>query len=333
MLYIPELPSLRAQSIQVVSSAHALARRGRRVRLWYRATGADPLAPYGLASHPRLELCALPPSKTLASVCFRADILRWARVHRGRGVFLARSKRYARYALKRAPQIPLVMEAHEVDSIQRARTDGASLAVLESEVLGGAAALIANCEGVMEGLSWMHRLPENRRVVHNAWLPGAPPTGPGSGVALAGSLLEGKDPSTVARAGRELGGVTVYGPSEVRWEGLVWGGSVAPRDLVAVLQQHAVLVLPLGRGWFGERFTSPLKAFSYAATGRPIVGADTPALRAALGSAFEPYQPGDPGSLVAAVRRVLGGEARPAPPQRTWDQRAAEVDEVLDAIR
>ncbi|MEZ4321037.1 MAG: glycosyltransferase [Myxococcota bacterium] len=351
-LFIVELPSLRAQSIQVVSSLHALAERGRRVRLWFRPTGGDPLAPYGLAPHPNLELCALPASRTLGSLVFRADLARWASEHRGTGVFLARSKRYARFATRVAPHVPLVLEAHEVDSLQHARTDGMRFAALERVVLDRAAGLITNCEGVLEGLSWMHRLPPVTRVVHNAWLPGPDTPASGSGLALAGSLLGTKDPTTVARAARRLGPITVYGPEDPRFPGLVAesrsrpdgpcppalvrGGPVDPKDLVDTLRRHEILILPLGRGWFGDAFTSPLKAFAYQAARVPFVGADTPALRRAAPGAFEPYEPGDVDGLVEAVESLRDPAVRArrlaASTPRTWAQRAAEVDEVLDAV-
>lgn len=339
-LFVVELPSLRAQSIQVVNSAHALARRGWAVRLGYRPAGGDPLEPYGLEPHPGLRLVPL-PSGTRGSVALRADIVRWARRHGRDGVFLARSKRYARFASRVARGVPLVVEAHEVDSLQDPARS-ASHAALEADVLRAAAGLITNCEGVLRGLSWMHRLPPLTRVVHNAWAPGPAAPTTGEGTALAGSLLGTKGPRTVALAARDSGPITVYGaapdPALVALSGgnLVWGGPVAPGALVDVLRRHDRLVLPLGRGWFGEHLTSPLKAFAYQAARVPFVGADTPALRHAAPGAFEPYAPGDPRSLVAALERLDDPAIRAArlaaARPRTWDQRAEEVAGVLGAV-
>ncbi len=340
VLFGVALPSLRAQSIQVVNAAHALARRGVEVHLAYhpgQAPDPSPLGIYGLEPHPKLVLRALPRQRTPASLGFRAAAWRFARQHGAHGVFLARSKRYARWASRLG--VPVVLEAHEVDSLQHA--DGRRFAGLERQVLGSCAGLITNCEGVRNGLAWMHDLPAVTRVIHNAWSP-APPAAPappakseGSGIAFAGSLLPTKDPHTLAAAGRQLGGITAYGTfDEPLPHGLIDGGPVQPRHLVARLRTHRTLVLPLGNGWFGTELTSPLKAFAYAMSGVPFVGADTPALHRAAPGAFEPYQPGDVQSLVMAIRRLdvpgIRAARKAAMQPRTWDDRAAEVHDVLD---
>jgi hypothetical protein len=332
VLFGVELPSLRAQSIQVVNSAHALARRGLWVELHYHpaAADADPLEMYGLRPHPRLVLRALPRRRTPASIAFRTAAWRFARRHRRDGVFLARSKRYARDAFRLG--LPVVVEAHEVDSLQTAGTpQSARFARLEREVLSRCAGLIANCEGVRNGLSWMHDLPAVTSVVHNAWTPDpSEAPGTGEGIAFAGSLLSTKDPQTLAAAGRTLGGITAYGRFRSVPDGLIDGGPVEPRHLVRTLRRHRVLVLPLGPGWFGSELTSPLKAFAYRASGVPFVAADTPAMRRAAPGAFEPYRPGDASSLVGAVRRLQARTDPTSLPVRTWDDRAAEVHAILD---
>jgi hypothetical protein len=149
---------------------------------------------------------------------------------------------------------------------------------------------------------------------------------------------------TVALAAKSYGRIDVYGPShrdapalvELSGGNLVHRGPVPPLDLVSTLRTHATLVLPLGRGWFGEQFTSPLKAFAYQAARVPFVGADTPALHRAAPGAFEPYAPGDPASLVRALERLSVPSVRAARLEaarpRTWDERAAQVEEVLHAV-
>lgn len=340
----PRLPSLRAQSVQIVHAAHALASRGVEVTLCHEDGGMDALTPYGLAPLPTLRLIRLPADGTAASLAFRAHVA-WAA--RRVDVVLARGARYAASFVRAFPRVPLVFEAHEVGSIEQlGRSDGELALGLERRVLNGARALICNCEGVRDALGWLHRLPALTAVVHNASAPRRLPAVDGRGFAYAGSLIPGKDLDTLARAAPALGGVTVFGAhSEHRFAALqalasgalVRGGPVDPQALPDRLAAFRTLILPLGDGWFGRELTSPLKAFAYLAAGVPFVGADTPALHRAAPGAFLPYRSGDRGALVDAARRVADDEplrarllanARP----RTWEARAAEVHAVLDAV-
>ena len=119
-----------------------------------------------------------------------------------------------------------------------------------------------------------------------------------------------------------------------------WLRFLGPVDHVAVpsaLVDFSVLLLPLGRGLFGERLTSPLKVWDYMATGRPIVGANTAALRSAAGAAFEPYEPGNAQDFAAAIHRIqtdpkLAKERVKAAVLRTWDDRAAELEAFADEV-
>ena len=274
VLYRPRWPSLRAQALQVFQSAHALAQRGVHVTVAHHPGGGDPYAWMGLPPLPTLELIPLPGGGTAASLAFRAHLLRWARRP---GVLLAREKKLADLARRWLPAHPLVLEAHEVDSLQ-----GRDTLALERRVLDHASALVCNCEGVARGLAWLHDLPDRVRVLHNA---GPPPVrrARGEGVVLAGSLLPEKDVETVARAAPAIGGVTVLGPSTAErrreLQGLASGAldfreGVRPADLPTTLARYEVGLVPLGTRWFGRELTSPLKAFSYRSAGLSIVGAD-----------------------------------------------------------
>jgi glycosyltransferase involved in cell wall biosynthesis len=328
--YRPRWPGLRAQALQVFASSHALASRGHEVTVCFH--GAAPYGWFGQPPLPTLRLVRLPAGGTAASLAVRAHLMRWAR--RGPGVVLAREKRLADLAQRLTPH-PVVVEAHEVDSLQGRR----ALFGLERRVLGRAAGLITNCEGVATWLGHLHPLPNVVRVVHNAGPPPVPHVG-GEGVVYAGSLLAEKDLETVARAAPSLGGVTLLGAHDagriatlqrLARGRLVVRGGVAPAQLLHVLARFDVGLVPAGTGWFGRELTSPLKGFSYRSAGLRLVGARTPALRRAFGAALETYPPDDPDALVAAVARARTRRATEQP-IRTWADRAREVEEVLCAV-
>ncbi|MFT4622827.1 MAG: glycosyltransferase involved in cell wall biosynthesis [Myxococcota bacterium] len=351
-LYRPSLPSVRAQSIQVVNSAHAAAVRGNSVRLCVDPVGgassaAELLAPYGLAPHPRLQLVPL-PRNPLGSLVFRQQAFLAAR--RG-DLFVARSKRYAR-ALMRMLPARVVIEAHEVDSRQVAERgdDPGPWLELERKVLGGAAAVVANCPGTLDLLRRTHpRLPP-AIALHNATHTSRrrQPVGRGQGALYAGSVRDYKGLAVLARAARQVDFcVTLLGATSEQAAGLqrLAGGclKVAPPvphvEVPDRLAEARVLVLPAAGGLFGSRLTSPLKLWDYLASGRPVVAADTPALRDAAGAGAAYYRVGDAADLARVLARVHAADplaasvAREAR-TRTWAERAAELDGFLaDVLR
>lgn len=338
-LYRPRVPTLRAQALQVVHAAHALAARGHEVTvLADRHDEADPdaaLARYGLDRPSGLDLriapTAWPPG---AGAWFRWRLSAWCRAP---GVVLARAKRYVAGV---PAGLPVVIEAHEVDSALAAERgdDPAAVLVLERAVYTRAAAVLANCEGTLERLRAAVPLPPIQRVIHNATradrvvrrAPSAAPT-----VGYTGSLRAYKGLETVFRSLPGWPpGATLHlvgeAPATVP-DRVVARGPVAYGALPAVLATFHALLLPLDDGLFGRAFTSPLKLWDYLATGIPIVAADLPTVRAIAGERPFYYRPGDPASLVAAVRLALGAGASP-PLLRTWEQRAAEVEALLAEV-
>ena len=109
-LYRPLVPDLRAQSIQVLHTCHALARRGHQISLFaqvekgFEREAAAALRPYGLDPIPGLDLRLLPwQHKGLAGLDFRLRALRWCaaavKADGGRPpVVYARTKRHAAQA-------------------------------------------------------------------------------------------------------------------------------------------------------------------------------------------------------------------------------------------
>lgn len=332
-----------------------MAARGHVVWLAYepaaRVSEAELLAAYGLTPLPTLHLRRLPQGRTAASLAFRAYFLEWVARTRGRGVVLARSKRYAREALRLgARAFTLVLEVHEVDSLLAAEAGRASQEIykLESHVLSRAAGVVANAPGTLRALASVHPLPP-AIALHNATAPQRVrlPRADGVGVGYVGSALPYKGMSELARAARiRQRPIHLVGPNPraevlalvresdgfLRWEAGIPFTQVPDR-----LNAFRALVLPLSPGLFGEALTSPLKLWDYLASGTPVVGADTPALREAAGCAYHPYSPGDAEQLAAAIDAVERDEALrarllAAAPIRTWAQRAAELDAFVAGL-
>lgn len=358
-LYRPTAPSVRAQSIQVVHMAHAMASRGHEVTLAVdppaegRALAEDLLAFYGLEPHEDLHLVVLPTARTAASLAFRALFAAWVARTRGRGIVYARSKRYAREAIEKVgKRFRLIVEAHEVDSLQLAEKglDDAPMRALEAFVLSHADGVVTNCPGTLELLRRAHPTLPPAAAFHNGTHRSRirRPDGRGEGVGYVGSMRDYKDVACLARAAAEVRlPVCFVGADADSDDGRelqrLAGGRLQlepplpHKDVPDRLCRFRVLVLPLGRGLFGERLTSPLKLWDYLASGVPIVGADVPSLHDAAPGAFLAYPPGDSQALANAIataaadevlRRRLLGAAR----VRTWDDRAAEVERFVESV-
>jgi len=357
-LYRPAAPCARAQSVQVVQMAHAIACRGHPITLAVEPVGharpavEEVLDFYGLKPVRTLHVHVLPRRRTPASLAWRGLVAGWLLRHRRRGVVYARSKRYAREVLRMGTGVRLVLETHEVDSLlatERGEDPGPCRA-LEAEVLRGAAGVVANAPGTLRLLASVHPLLPPATVVHNGTHPSAlrGRPGPGEGVGYVGSVRPFKDLTTLARAAARievpvhLVGATPGDPEVSRLQSVSGGRMVMEppipyRDVHARLAAFRVLVLPVGRGLFGEHLTSPLKLQDYFASGVPVVAADTPAVRDAAGDAVLYYRPGDAEGLSMAIARLyqdeglrhaLLGRVR----VRTWAERAAEVDAFVEGL-
>lgn len=351
-LYRPTAPSNRAQSIQVLNAAHAMAARGHRVELAVRPPAgprpapADVLAWYGLAPLPTLALTVLPAAGTLAAAAHRALYLGWLLRTRGRGVAIARSKRYAIEAARLGGRI--VLEVHEVDSLQAEERgeDPRTARSLEERALAAAVGVVANAPGTLELLAAAHPGLPPAVALHNATHAArARALAPDArGVGYVGSYRREKDLETLARAAARLD-VPVHLVGAEGAEALqpLAGGRLVlepPLPHARVpdrLARFRVLALPLGLGLFGARLTSPLKLWDYLAVDAPLVAADTPAVRDAAAGRYRPYAPGDPDDLARALAEVhADGPAREAlrrrSPPRTWEDRAGELERFLDEV-
>ncbi len=330
-----------------------MAQRGHRVELCVqgRARSDEVLRAFGLSPLPTLRLRVLPVANTPASTAYRARFAAWVLRTGGRGVALARSKRHAAWALRWfGSRFRLLLEAHEVDSVQRADAgeDPAPLHELERRVLARSWGVVANCEGTLRLLQRTHPRCPPAVVAHNGARPGVGSAGQGEHVGCVGSVRPYKDPRTVARAAASCRERVVWiGPDASDLEALQplaggrlrWEAPVPPARVPARLAEFRALLLPLSPGRFGAELTSPLKLWDALQSGVPLVAADTAAIRDAAGGAYVPYTPGDVASLVRALdaachdtalrRRVLKHARRRA---RTWEQRAAEVEAFVDRV-
>jgi glycosyltransferase involved in cell wall biosynthesis len=357
-LYRPTAPSVRAQAIQVVNMAHAMASRGHDVTLAVdppeegpMPTPASVLAFYGLQPVDSLHVHVLPMGGTVASLAFRGIFARWVMSQPVPGVVYARSKRYAREALQWfGGRFRLVMEQHEVDSVQAMAIgeDPGALRLLEREVFAASRGVVTNCPGTLALLREVHPQLPPALASHNATLASRvrTPKGPGEGAGYVGSVRDNKDVRLLASAARRLSvPVTIVGARGA--DGLALqrlaDGKLTleePNPHVDVpdrLAKFRVLVLPLAPGLFGEKLTSPLKLWDYLASGVPIVAADLPTIQDAAPGAFVPYVAGDEDSLVAAIEAAsrdeeLRARVLAAAKVRTWDQRAAEVEAFVNGL-
>ena len=348
-LYRPVAPSSRAQTIQVVHMAHAMAARGHRVTLAVDPArpgvdAADVLAWYDLAPLSGLDLRVLPVGRTAASFAFRALVGWWLLRHGREGVVYARSKRYARSVLRSRRGVRVVLEAHEVDSAQAAErgADPGPLRALEREVLRGAAGVVTNAPGTLEVLALHHVLPP-AVALPNGCAGRANKGAGGQGVGYVGSVRPWKDLPTLAAAATLLDcPVTLVGvdPESEDAQALVRASgarlAVRPpvpyREVAEVLGGFDALVLPLGRGLLPERLTSPLKLYDYLASGVPVVAADVPTLRQAAGDTVSYYRPGDADHLAACLVKALERPRRVPDNVRTWAHRAAEVEAFVSGL-
>ena len=317
----------------MVHTCHALAARGHQVTLLAdRAVGfegkpTDALAAYGL-DHPASLDLRLSPTSWLpgAGLWFRASVAGWcARAGPGAVVY-ARAKRY----VEGIPgHIPVVLEAHELDSAldrEAGRDPEANLA-LERAVYARASGLVTNCAGTLHAIRAAHLTPPHV-VVWNATRSDRAVLGVGGGgVGVVGSGGDYKGVRSVLLA-------ATAGPAPVTMVGAaadVPGVRTAPAvgygEVPAVLAGLDVLLLPLQDNLFGRALTNPLKLWDYLATDRPIVAPDLPSIREVTDD-VQFYDPRKLDTVAPAIVRALAQRVR-APRVRTWDDRAEEIERFL----
>jgi glycosyltransferase involved in cell wall biosynthesis len=344
LLYLADIrfPMERANGIQTVETAHALARRGVEVELVVRRSDGRSdeacLDFFGLPPHPGLRLkrvptpfgrfsyltTALPLSRGSADVLYTRDL-----------VLADLAIRFGR--------APVVFEAHTVASVfaeERGRmyegepppspAKRARLDARERRVCRGASGVVTITAALASALSERHGGIAPHAVIRDGCRLGPPPPWPTTGrgakprVYYVGQLYPWKGVDVLVEAIRlvpaaEL--VVVGGlppePDLERVKRLVsslslgdrvhFRGFVPPSELAAEVAQAHLFVIPLLDSTTARLFTSPLKLFEAMASGRPVVASDLPSIREVLAHEKNALlvPPGDSQALAGAIERLL----------------------------
>ena len=353
-LYRPTLPGQRAQTLQVLHTAAAMARLGAEATvLCDRGPGAAldvDLAALGLAPHPRLQvrLCpALPPifRRAAAGLWFRSAVKAWAEGPPG----LVYARDLARLGALgpglRARGHRVVLEVHALDAALDAEAgrDPGPSARREAAAARLAEGVVANCAGTLR--AWREAGLVGARpalACDNAADPGrARPTAPTDGWARCfGSFLPMKGlelllaAAALAQRPLELVGGEAGALSALPGAGAARVAVRPPLPYAQVPEAMAaseVLLLPLRDNRFGRCFASPLKLWDYLLTDRPIVAPALPTLQEPadrLGLPIHWHRPEDPADLARAWAEAAAAGPRPRF-VRSWDQRAEELLQFL----
>jgi glycosyltransferase involved in cell wall biosynthesis len=117
-------------------------------------------------------------------------------------------------------------------------------------------------------------------------------------------------------------------------------GHLLPSAVSARIAQADVLALPNRASAISTHSTSPLKLFEYMAAGKAIVASNLPAIREVLADEVNALlvAPGDAEAMAAGIRRLasdpalrsrLGGRARGAAEEYSWDRRAERLETLF----
>jgi len=341
-LYRPQLPSSRAQSIQVFRTCHALAQRGHEVTLLANR-GAQPeeiWSTMGLPPHPNFKLKLAPVHHPgLAGVWFRYQLKMWWKGEPG--TVFARDKRRLLAAVHRHGKAPhrLVLETHGLESLLE--RDGAAFHAEEQQCLSLVDALVANCQGTLDAWREHHPVTLPSLVSHNASHHRYTADTPIEDVALVlGSMRSNKGVRALLSATvdtdiplRWIGGTNAERDAQPQVNGVELLPPISHAQTELPVQSARVLIAPLGDNTFSHQLTSPLKLWDYLSSDRPIVTARTAAteeIASMTGVKFYFYEPDDVTSIQAALALAWGSGPR-QPFNRSWDTRARELESVLSS--
>jgi len=112
-------------------------------------------------------------------------------------------------------------------------------------------------------------------------------------------------------------------------DNVVATGHVPYKNIPFYLKAADVLVIPnTAESVISAKYTSPLKAFEYMASGRPIVVSDLPSMREIFNDGF--FKPDDAKDLARAILQAMGKN-----PERidmtpySWDTRVAKIIDFI----
>jgi glycosyltransferase involved in cell wall biosynthesis len=346
VLYLADIrfPMERANGIQTIETAHALARRGVEVELVVRRTDgrsdAACLEFFGLSQHKGLRLRRVPvPLGKWSYLASTAAVLLRAR---GKWDFAYTRDLILGDLALRLSNLPLVYEAHTVAAVfaeehgRLYRADGAPspsklsrLDRRERRVCLGASGVVAITRALLEALETRHgRFSSSRVVPDGTRVSGEPVKLEGRHspprVYYIGQLYPWKGVDVLVEAMRYLEGaelVIVGGlppePDLDRLKNLAsslslsdrvrFRGFVPPPELPEERAKADVFAIPLLDSTTARLFTSPLKLFEAMASGRPVAASDLPSIREILTHEENALlvPPGDARALAAAIERLL----------------------------
>jgi glycosyltransferase involved in cell wall biosynthesis len=120
-------------------------------------------------------------------------------------------------------------------------------------------------------------------------------------------------------------------------------GHLRPPDVARELARADIVALPNPASAISTHSTSPLKLFEYMAAGKAIVASRLPSLGEVLTDEVNALlvTPGDAAALADGIRRLvddpalrarLGGAAREAVAEYSWDRRAARLEILFNDV-
>jgi len=346
ILYLADIrfPMERANGIQTIETAHALARRGVEVDLVVRRTDGRSdeacLEFFGLTPHPGLRLRRV--SVPFGKWSYFAAAVRLLVRARGRWDFVyTRDLVLADLAL-RLRTLPLIYEAHTVAAVfaeEHARMYGADKALTpgklsrldkrERRVCRAASGVVTITEALRKALVERHGKIAPSRVVPDGTRLStelspferlhSPPNVyyigqlyPWKGVhVLVQAMGLVKDAEFVIVGGLppepDLDRLKHLASSLSLEERVRFRGFVPPPELSAERANADLFVIPLLDSTTARLFTSPLKLFEAMASGRPVIASDLPSIREVLTHEENALlvPPGDARALAAAIERLL----------------------------
>ena len=330
-VYRPVFPSYRAQHIQTLHSAVALAQRGHEVTIF---ANPDPTKPWNPPSIPSLHIEFSPFNQPgLSSLWFQWKCIRW--LQGPSGWIIARDKRRLLRLTKFIPgRHRIALESHEVDSLHNPHLDWRSI---EADLLRRITVLICNCGGTQQLWQQEHHPLPPTFVVHNATSLSSPAS------CSITPIIRSFGSHHDYKAADWLAGAVPTLPFDIEVFGS-WNSTVPPpanltinapvsaQQFATMIHSSQALLLCLGDNIFGQYLSSPLKLWDYLASDRPIIAPSLASVQEIINkmqaTGINYYQPNDTEDFLHACQSAFHAPAR-VPSIRTWEDRALEVERIL----
>ncbi|MBI3575303.1 MAG: glycosyltransferase family 4 protein [Gammaproteobacteria bacterium] len=339
------VPDNCPEALQILYTADALGGLGTRVTLVTPKPEsiADARAILGHALSTNVQVRHLEP---------RRGLWRWLRSNQpfyrmataelkrlGADAVLVRNLKMAEHLLRRAPEVPLFFETHELFTQSyreehsrmslRRHHKLAALAQREEFVYRNAKGLIALTPLLIEDIRTTYRVETPAAVAPDgvdleqaqAPVSAAPHTIPW--LLYLGSLHPWKGVDTLVRAMahvKQPAELHIVGGNAARIEELraladefdvirrvVFHGPVEPGRRFEYIHRADICLLPLTDTGLGGRYTSPLKLFEYMAAGKAVIVSDLPSMHQVLTPEQDALlvPSGEPEAFAQAIDRLL----------------------------